>query len=140
MFAFTVVCLQPQGPCLKSLTEEEAVEHLWSGPKAIARRALRGCVQALAPAAVSRSFASIQTDQELQKAGGWARRQAAALCSMGRGLPFAATFGFLPGSSRRSLCVPSHELAARTARPDLHWKKERKKRYALGRGLRKPAG
>ena len=44
-------------------------------------RALRGCVQALAPAAVSKSFASIQTDQELQKAGGWAGRRGAGMVS-----------------------------------------------------------
>lgn len=40
-----------------------------AGPKAVARRILSGCAQALAPAAMSRNFASLQTDEELQSAG-----------------------------------------------------------------------
>ncbi|KAL4859889.1 Histone-lysine N-methyltransferase [Chlorella vulgaris] len=59
---------QPRDPCLKTLTNAEAVEHLWSGPKAVARRILSGCIQTLCAANISRNFVSLQTDQELQAA------------------------------------------------------------------------
>lgn len=93
--------VQPRDPCLKTLTNAEAVEHLWSGnvlqgadlgrccslsafdacfghrgfvavgtgPKAVARRILSGCIQTLCAANISRNFVSLQTDQELQAAG-----------------------------------------------------------------------
>lgn len=62
------LCVQPQGPCLRLLSDEEAVEHLWTGPRSVARRILRGCVQALAPAAVAREFGAALEDDELQAA------------------------------------------------------------------------
>ena len=94
--------LQPQGPCLKSLTEEEGVDHLWAGPRAIARRVLRGCVQALAPAAVSKSFASVQTDQELHKAGGQAGRRGAGMLLA---VPFPAIAAG-PSMQHLTCCLP----------------------------------
>lgn len=48
--------LQPQGACLRLCTDEEATEHVWSGARSVARRVLRGCVQALAPPEVARAF------------------------------------------------------------------------------------
>ena len=40
---------QTQEPCLRLLDDTEVVEHLWNGPKSIARRLLRGSVDVIAP-------------------------------------------------------------------------------------------
>ncbi|KAL4445829.1 hypothetical protein ABPG77_009028 [Micractinium sp. CCAP 211/92] len=62
---------QAQGPCLRLLSDEEAAEYLWDGPRSVARRILRGCIQALAPIEVADTFAAANADEELQ----WAARQ-----------------------------------------------------------------
>lgn len=40
-----------------------------AGPKSVARRILRGCVQAVVPNAAAATFAAAQSDEELQWAG-----------------------------------------------------------------------
>lgn len=63
--------MQPQGPCLRVLTDAEVVEHLWEGPRAIAHRLLRGCVAALAPAPLAKRFAAADDLREaVAKVGG----------------------------------------------------------------------
>ncbi|PRW58999.1 putative histone-lysine N-methyltransferase ATXR3 isoform X1 [Chlorella sorokiniana] len=59
---------QPQGPCLRPLTDEETLEFLWTGPKAVSRRVLKGCIATLAPAAVAKSFAAASEVGQLQAA------------------------------------------------------------------------
>jgi len=59
---------QPQEPCLRRLTDEEVLDHLWNGPKSVARRLLRGAAQVLAPLETVRSIAMAQTTLELHKA------------------------------------------------------------------------
>lgn len=62
---------QAQGPCLRLLTDEEAAEYLWDGPRSVARRVLHGCIQAVAPIEIADTLNAANTDEELQ----WAVRQ-----------------------------------------------------------------
>jgi hypothetical protein len=62
------VCLrrpgQPQSPPLRPLTEEEVVEHLWTGERAIARRLLVAALPELSAGPMLTALASAQTDEQ----------------------------------------------------------------------------
>ena len=69
---------QPQTPCLYPLPEAEAEEHLWGGPRSLARRVLRSCMSVTAPAAAAKAFSAAQVGWGSEGGAGWVGAAGAA--------------------------------------------------------------
>jgi hypothetical protein len=56
---------QPRGPLLRLLTDDEVVEHLWTGARSVARRVLIGASQAMSSQALS-AIAALEEDDAIE--------------------------------------------------------------------------
>ena len=55
-------------PRVRRLTDDETLDHLWRGPRSVARRLLRSAAAALSNAAVARAVAAATTPSEVRRA------------------------------------------------------------------------